>query len=94
MRELYFECCLSQGVLMHTFVGLNLQIVVASHMGIMQWKLLKRTNREILKTVCVGGLIRASAASSNTRGCFMLNGFMLLFLIFTVSLLQLGKVLS
>ena len=28
---------------MHTFVGLNLQIVVASHMGIMQCKLLKRT---------------------------------------------------
>lgn len=35
--------CLSQGVLIHTFVELNLQIVVAGHMGIMQCKLLKRT---------------------------------------------------
>lgn len=39
----------------------------------------KNTNREILKTEYVGGLIRASAASFNTRGYFMLNGFMLLF---------------
>lgn len=47
MRELYFECTyeavFSQGVLMHTFVGLNLQIVVAIHVGIMQCKRLKRT---------------------------------------------------
>lgn len=72
--------CLSQGVLMHTFVGLNLQIVVARHVGIMQCKTpQKRTNREILKTECVGGLIRASVASFNTRGYFMLNGFVLLF---------------
>lgn len=28
---------------MHTFVRLNLQIVVSGHMGIMQGKLLKRT---------------------------------------------------
>lgn len=28
---------------MHIFVGLNLQIVVSSHVGIMQCKLLKRT---------------------------------------------------
>lgn len=28
---------------MHTFVGLNLQIVVSRHVGIMQCKLLKRT---------------------------------------------------
>lgn len=70
---------LSHRVLIHSFVGFNLQIVVASHMGIMQCKLLKRTQTEILKTEYVGGLIRAPAASFNTRGYFMLNGFMLLF---------------
>ena len=49
---------------MHTIVGLNLQIVVAGHVGIMQCKTpQKKTNREILKTEYVGGLIRASAAS-------------------------------
>lgn len=31
---------------MHIFVGLNLQIVVASRVGIMQCKLLKRTQTE------------------------------------------------
>ena len=79
---------------MHIFVGLNLEIVVSSHVGITQCTPQKNTNREFLKTECVGGLIRASAASCNTRGYFMLNGFMLLFLIFIVSLLQLGRVLS
>lgn len=80
---------------MHSFVGLNLQIVVSSHVGIMQCKLpQKNTNREFLKTEYVGGLIRASAASFSTGGYFMLNGFLLLFLIFIVSLLQLDRVLS
>lgn len=32
----------SQGVLTHIFVGLNLQIVMCSHVGIVQRKLLKR----------------------------------------------------
>lgn len=79
---------------MQIFVGLNLQIVVASHVGILQCKLLKNTNSEILKTEYVGGLIRASAASCSTRGYFMLNRAMLLLLIFIVSPLQLSRVLS
>lgn len=31
---------------MHSFVGLNLQIVVSNHVGIMQCELLKRTQTE------------------------------------------------
>ena len=33
----------SQGVLANIFVGLNLQTVMSGHVGIMQCKLLKRT---------------------------------------------------
>lgn len=47
----------------------------------------KNANSEILKIEYVGGLIRASAASFNTRGYYMLNGFMLLFLALIVSVL-------
>lgn len=61
---------------MHTFVGFNLQIVVAGP----TWVLCNANPSEehkhkhkILKTEYVGGLIRASAASFNTRGHFMLK---------------------
>lgn len=50
----------------------------------MQRKLLKRTRT--LKSECVGGLIRGSAASLNTRGYLVSNRFVLLFLVFIVSL--------
>lgn len=43
MRELYFECTWKPGSSTHIFVGLNLQIVMSCHVGIIQHKLLKRT---------------------------------------------------
>lgn len=54
----------------------------------------RNTNTEILKNEYVGGLIRVSAASFNTRGYFMSNRFMLLFLIFILSVLQLVRLLK
>lgn len=67
--------CLSQRVLMHTFVRFNLQIVLHGHKGIMQCKL--------LNTIQTGKFWKPSMWEGLSEcllwGDFMLNGFMLLF---------------